>query len=78
LDKVVVGSRSENLIKGYYGGTHDKWRFAMKLDYPKSLYVLGQMVLMFFKGQGLVSPKKSMIVIFPIFWGSIAWPIEKT
>jgi hypothetical protein len=45
---------------------------------PKSLYVLGQMVLMFFKGQGLVSQNKSMTVMLPILWGSIAWPIEKT
>ncbi len=36
------------------------------------------MVLMFFKGQGLVSQNKSMIVIFSILWGSIAWPIEQT
>jgi hypothetical protein len=38
----------------------------------QSLYILGQMVLMFFKGQGLVPQNISKIVMLPIFKGSIA------
>jgi hypothetical protein len=49
-----------------------------KTKLHKRLFVLGQMVLMFFNGQGLVSQNKSMTIMFPILWGSIAWPIGQT
>jgi len=77
LDRVVASSRSDNLIKVIMeafmiGGGLPQNQIA------QNLICFGAKLLMFFKGEGLVSQNKFMIVMLPIFWGSIAWPIGQT
>lgn len=74
---MVASSRNDNLIKVIMeafmiGGGLPQNQIAQKL------ICFGAKVLMFFKGQGLVSQIRFMIVIFPIFWGSIAWLVGQT
>jgi hypothetical protein len=76
---MVASSGSDNLTKVIMealmiGGGLPQNQIAQSL----SESILGQMVLMFFKGQGLVSQNKSIIVMFPILKQSIAWPIRQT
>jgi hypothetical protein len=44
----------------------------------QKLICFGAKVLMFFKGQGLVSQNRFMIIMLPIFGGSIAWLVGQT